>query len=188
MKIKLTHEEDKLSWERHYRVWNGIKIGRTSFPKKHYVVYKNCPKTYLMTDSTGLIKIGKAVDVWKRYETMKIGNPTLEILAMCDMDVESLLHEKFAYCRVSGEWFDIESDDFRKEFENDEHFYMTDSPSIKKSNCPIIGDDEMTLAKWNAKYGTMIGLFTEIYHRHPNRKKGIEQMKDFSKFIDLMTR
>jgi hypothetical protein len=54
----------------------------------------------------GLVKIGKASDVWKRIDQLQVGNPfKLELVEWLLGDVEAELHREFDVVRVRGEWF-----------------------------------------------------------------------------------
>lgn len=77
-------------------------------PKKveKYIVY-----TYLMTDASGYVKIGKSKNVKIRIVTLRIGNPTLKIIGTLDKNIESKLHIKFKDKRIIGEWFSLSEDE-----------------------------------------------------------------------------
>ena len=64
--------------------------------------------TYIVKNpKSGLIKIGKSLDIDKRLRTISTGaGCELEILAIIGEDVELVLHKKFASLRGVGEWFD----------------------------------------------------------------------------------
>lgn len=65
-------------------------------------------KTYLMKDSnTGYTKIGKAIDPKFRERTLQSQKPTISLFAVCDLLVESELHNKYGNKRVRGEWFEL---------------------------------------------------------------------------------
>lgn len=67
-------------------------------------------QTYLIGDmETGLTKIGKSHDIYKRMQVMC--NPALYLIAYCDKDIETMLHELYAKQRVKGEWFNLTEDD-----------------------------------------------------------------------------
>lgn len=69
-------------------------------------------KTYLMTDiSSGHTKIGKSRDPLNRLNQFKCGNPTIELSYVCDCDVETELHRKFAEKRLELEWFNLSTED-----------------------------------------------------------------------------
>jgi hypothetical protein len=68
-------------------------------------------RTYLMTDASNLVKIGKALCPNTRLSTFKVGNPTIQIIAILDKNIESLLHNKYSSSRVTGEWFKLSDDD-----------------------------------------------------------------------------
>lgn len=67
-------------------------------------------KTYLIKDtSTGLIKIGKAIDVNNRLQSLQCGSASkLNVVHVFDADIERVLHLEFKESRKHGEWFDIQ--------------------------------------------------------------------------------
>lgn len=67
--------------------------------------------TYIMTDGSGLYKIGKAFDVDKRLKSLQCGNATIKIVETAIGDYENYLHKKFKSKRVKGEWFSLNEDD-----------------------------------------------------------------------------
>ncbi|NXY98791.1 GIY-YIG nuclease family protein [Streptomyces sp. BR123] len=66
-------------------------------------------RTYLIgAGGSPLVKIGVAVDPVKRLTALQTGSPArLMILWVHPSDVERDLHNRFASCRVHGEWFDL---------------------------------------------------------------------------------
>ena len=83
-------------------------------------------KTYLMTDSSGYIKIGKTTDVYKRFLSMRTGNPTLKIIASLEKDIETELLLKFKDKKISGEWFSLDKEELHnlmKDFQFPEYNY-----------------------------------------------------------------
>lgn len=67
---------------------------------------------YVMTDCE-FVKIGRAVNVWKRARTLQTGNPRkifplfgADVGAMCST-LESHLHRHFADYHEHGEWFRV---------------------------------------------------------------------------------
>lgn len=76
---------------------------------RHVNQGKHCPQvsTYIVRNpATGLLKIGKSVDVESRVKSLEIGAGTsLELLYTVPVDVESQLHKEFSEIRVFGEWF-----------------------------------------------------------------------------------
>lgn len=66
-------------------------------------------KTYLMKDkSTGCTKIGKSFEPRMRERTLQSEKPSIELLAVCNENIEKKLHKEFADFRVRGEWFRLE--------------------------------------------------------------------------------
>ena len=70
--------------------------------------------TYILTDGSGLYKIGKSIDVRKRVKSLMIGNPSIRIVAIFHKDVESMLHDIFKEKRVAGEWFRLTKSDLER--------------------------------------------------------------------------
>jgi hypothetical protein len=64
-------------------------------------------KTYLMIDGNEFIKIGKSFCPEAREYTLQSQNPTIELIAFCEKDVEKELHIKYASKRKRGEWFNL---------------------------------------------------------------------------------
>lgn len=71
-------------------------------------------RTYLATDSTGLVKIGRSSDFLMREKNIKIGNATFNMLAVIDSDVEKALHQQYSSKNVTGEWFSLSVDDIEE--------------------------------------------------------------------------
>lgn len=63
--------------------------------------------TYLFKNPvTGLIKIGRSVDVKTRKQAVQCGSGVeLDVLLVIDGDIERELHKKFSRYREHGEWF-----------------------------------------------------------------------------------
>jgi len=68
-------------------------------------------KTYVMSNGSGLYKIGKSIDPLKREKMLSTGNPNIRLVLSMEMDIERELHIKFADKKVSGEWFELSEDD-----------------------------------------------------------------------------
>jgi hypothetical protein len=66
---------------------------------------------YVLTDASGLYKIGRTVDLAGRLRDIALGNPTVRVIAYFETHnapaVELLLHGFYASSRVVGEWFDL---------------------------------------------------------------------------------
>lgn len=69
--------------------------------------------TYVMSDASGLYKIGKTTDTLKRYSTIKIGNPTVKLELVVKGDFEAILHKKFSHKNRTGEWFALDKNDLK---------------------------------------------------------------------------
>lgn len=69
-------------------------------------------KTYLIKDNrTGATKIGKSNNPYKREKTLQSEVLSLELLYICDDNIESLLHKKYKDKRIRGEWFNLTDKD-----------------------------------------------------------------------------
>lgn len=66
------------------------------------------PCTYLLKNpQSGLIKIGRSVDLETRIQALSCGaGMPLEVLAVISSDIEKELHDKFQRFRIYGEWFE----------------------------------------------------------------------------------
>lgn len=65
---------------------------------------------YFIRDENNNVKIGHAIDPWKRLQDLQVASPgTLEIIRIVDggQKVEAWLHRRFAEYRLRGEWFDF---------------------------------------------------------------------------------
>lgn len=72
-------------------------------------------KTYLIKDNrTGATKIGKSNNPFKREKTLQSEALTLELLYICNEDVEKILHKKYEHKRIRGEWFNLTDYDFKE--------------------------------------------------------------------------
>ncbi len=72
----------------------------TAFPSNIY-------KTYLMKDGNGYTKIGRSKNPELRERTLQSENPTIELLATVNDDIESFLQNKYSAYNVRGEWFKL---------------------------------------------------------------------------------
>lgn len=80
---------------------------------------KSNSKTYLMIDGNKFIKIGKSFSPIAREHTLQSQNPTIELIAFCEQDIEKELHIRYASKRKRGEWFNLskkEISDIIKDF------------------------------------------------------------------------
>ena len=65
-------------------------------------------KTYLIYDDiTQKFKIGKSYDPYKREKTLCSDRCSINLVAYCDYDIESVLHSMYSEYRVRGEWFNL---------------------------------------------------------------------------------
>lgn len=67
--------------------------------------------TYLGRDKSGLVKIGRSSDPHFREKQMQTGNPSFEVFAIVQEDVEHELHIFYKNKRKFGEWFSLTKDD-----------------------------------------------------------------------------
>lgn len=74
--------------------------------------------TYLFKDATHY-KIGKSLDVNRRFLEMRPYNPTLTIVTSINENIEALLHIKYKKNRVKGEWFVFTEKEVQKLIEDD---------------------------------------------------------------------
>jgi hypothetical protein len=63
--------------------------------------------TYVIQGGDGLIKIGKASDIAKRFKAILSCNPRAKILHIFNKDIEQKLHDKYKEFNVGGEWFEL---------------------------------------------------------------------------------
>ena len=64
--------------------------------------------TYFVTGA-GLVKIGRAVDVERRFKALQSSSPVrLKLIHSIEGDYESMLHEHFKEKREHGEWFKVD--------------------------------------------------------------------------------
>lgn len=72
-------------------------------------------KTYIMIDhNTGYFKIGRSKDPKFREATLQSEKPTIQMIAICEDDVEDSLHARFLSKRVRGEWFNLSGNDIKE--------------------------------------------------------------------------
>lgn len=71
-------------------------------------------KTYLIYDDiTKKFKIGKSYDPYKREKTLCSDRCSINLVAYCDYDIESVLHSMYSEYRVRGEWFNLSTNQVR---------------------------------------------------------------------------
>ena len=81
---------------------------------------------YILKDEvTGLLKIGKARDVFVRIRNLRVGNPNLNLIrsyeTLHSSEIEAFLHKRFAHLRQRGEFFQITTEVVEKEI----HYALT---------------------------------------------------------------
>lgn len=80
--------------------------------KNNFLKKQDDFKTYIMYDSnTEMYKIGKSKNPKFREGTLQSKKPTIDLILICDKDIEIELHCKFNSKRGRGEWFSLDSDD-----------------------------------------------------------------------------
>lgn len=65
---------------------------------------------FILSEETGLVKIGKAKNPEERLKTLVVGCPgSMKLIAVFDsvFGIERALHRKFAKYRRNGEWFEF---------------------------------------------------------------------------------
>lgn len=81
-------------------------------PKRQKAIIKKITKTYVMYDhSLDLYKIGKSNSPSTRERTLMGQKPTINLVLVCDDNIESDLHLIFKNNRIRGEWFKLSADD-----------------------------------------------------------------------------
>lgn len=88
-------------------IFMSIKNALVHKPKQLYY-------TYLMTDDSGYVKIGRAKCVNNREKIFRTGSPTIRTIAILNKDIERILHKKLSDKRVSGEWFRLSNYDIEQ--------------------------------------------------------------------------
>jgi len=97
--------------ERIYRTNNFTdylnKVSLIPYLKKTYWF-----KTYFIRDrSTGMTKIGKAINVERRFKQIRVLNPSTELILVLDKNIELILHHEYEHKRDVGEWFNLTEND-----------------------------------------------------------------------------
>lgn len=73
---------------------------------------KQEPTTYIIYDKANdCYKIGKSLTPEKRLESLRLSNPEIQLILVCEKDIESSLHSKFYKKRKGREWFNLDADD-----------------------------------------------------------------------------
>lgn len=68
-------------------------------------------KTYIAIDRLrNICKIGKTVDLKKRYSSLRTSNKHIEYIYIIDKDIEDDMHKILNGFRIEGEWFDMDKD------------------------------------------------------------------------------
>lgn len=81
--------------------------------------------TYIIKDTfNGLFKIGRTVNLSKRFSALSCGNPNLSLAGILDKDVEKELHQIFKKNKVSREWYRLSDKDIRR-IKRDYRFIIT---------------------------------------------------------------
>ena len=99
----LTAKKDYLSAEDFKRIYTKLIYYKPTI--------KPIVKTYLMTDASGLYKIGKSNNIKNRFICFKTGNPSIKLIAICDENIENILHKKYILKKIIGEWFELTKND-----------------------------------------------------------------------------
>lgn len=77
-----------------------------SFFVENGLCRRSSPITYVLFNPTsGLYKIGKTKDLYRRFKSYCI--PELEVVQVCEDDIEQKMHDTFFTKRMEGEWFSL---------------------------------------------------------------------------------
>ena len=112
--------KSKKDGRKSYKAINSVQIdfdiARIKLPNFNIVEYKEKGKikTYIMSDMSGLYKIGRSRDLDRRYMELKIGNPSIKIEFAFEGDYEKELHEKYGVKNRGGEWFALTEKDLEE--------------------------------------------------------------------------
>ena len=77
---------------------------------------KSNAQIYIMTDDTGLVKVGLSMSPSGRLRHFKVGNPSVKmvytsrVISNCNL-VERNVHKSLSSAHVSGEWFSCSVND-----------------------------------------------------------------------------
>jgi hypothetical protein len=82
--------------------------------------------TYLMSDASNYVKIGKTNNLKNRFNTLRVGNPTLKVIAHLDKNIENKLHTLFSNKRIIGEWFEFTNEELLNLIKNYEFKIITE--------------------------------------------------------------
>jgi hypothetical protein len=114
-------------------------------------------KTYLMRNNeSGSYKIGRSKNVNARFSQLKCAVPLLELVAVCNDDIELELHKRYKNLGIGGEWFSLNDSDISEIINlfNNKSDLLNGIKPIKKKrevvNNPIISpeikeEDQMIL-------------------------------------------
>lgn len=70
--------------------------------------------TYFILDTcSGDIKIGKSIDINRRFREFRTANIHIKLIGYIASDVEKKLHKKFKDDNVQLEWFDLDIEDLK---------------------------------------------------------------------------
>lgn len=97
-------------------ITNGVIKSDVSSILDDLLFAQNSPNrkyTYVMSDCSGLYKIGKSINPVDRKKMLAIGNPTLKLEFYIEGDRELELHRYFKHKRESGEWFRLNKNDLK---------------------------------------------------------------------------
>lgn len=67
--------------------------------------------TYVMYDGSALYKIGRSVNPNERLRSLCTANPSLQLIMVCNADIECTIHKLFTSKRVKREWFKLDQND-----------------------------------------------------------------------------
>lgn len=130
-------------------------------------------KTYIIYDKhRKMYKIGRTGRISQRLEALKNVVPDLELINVCNNDLEILLHDCFKEKRIEGEWFRLEKEDI----EDIERVFKIQYNSIGFN---ILFNDIKKITSENSAACNQLKKFKKLI----NFEDDIEEIKEFKKFI-----
>lgn len=98
------------------KLWStDIIIRESIFMAKDKNELMSRSKTYIMKDSQeGVFKIGKSINPEERLKMFKISNLRMELYAISDNNIETVIHRELKDKNIGGEMFKLEEKDLKR--------------------------------------------------------------------------